>query len=226
MRRGPPPKERAATALRRTLRTSALPFRYWACFRPWRGPCGDGAAPIGVHSCQEGKGYTSGGFAWCRGLGLAVLERWHHGEWDACGDGGAWRTRMHPRVSRYHQLARLRDFGEPNGPTETDTGRRRATYGDECLASWLFGRRWATSGDDSVASYKRGVTGSNPVAPTRSEGLGFPVSLGAKRREKGQAGSPVADASVRRRGHGGDAICFAADKNRTSARSRWVSDCA
>ena len=34
-------------ALRRTLRTSALPFRYWACPRPWRGLCGDGAAPIG-----------------------------------------------------------------------------------------------------------------------------------------------------------------------------------
>ena len=165
MRRGPPPKERAATPLRRTVRTSALPFRYWACPRPWRGPCGDGAAPIGVHSCQEGKGYTSGGFAWCRGLGLAVPERWHHGEWDACGDGGAWRTRMHPRVSRYHQLARLTRFRGANGePTETDTGRRLTTMSS---ASWLFGRRWATSGDGSVASYKRGVTGSNPVAPTR-----------------------------------------------------------
>src|SRR6185437_11614902 len=128
VRRGPPPKERAATALRRTQQTSALPFRYWACPRPWRGPCGDGAAPIGVHSCQEGKGYTSGGFAWCRGLGLAVPERWHHGEWDACGDGGAWRTRMHPRVSRYHQLARLTRF----------RGAKRGANGD---------RHWATQGD-------------------------------------------------------------------------------
>jgi len=90
--------------------------------------------------------------------------------------------------------------GEPNGePTEIDT--------------W---RRWATSGDGSVASDKQGVTSSNPVAPTRSEGVwGFRSGWrGAKRRKKGQAGSHVADASVRRRGHGGDAICFAADKNR------------
>ena len=169
-------------ALRRTLRTSALPFRYWACPRPWRGPCGDGSAPIGVHSCQEGKGYTSGGFAWCRGLGLAVLERWHHGEWDACGDGGAWRTRMHPRVSRYHQLARLTRF----------RGAERGANGDRhwatmSSASWLFGRRWATSGGGSVASYKRGVTGSNPVAPTRSAGMWYLSAVRLRAKEESTA---------------------------------------
>ena len=96
---------------------SALAWPMWR----WRGA-------HRVHSCQEGKGYTSGGFAWCRGLGLAVLERWHHGEWDACGDGGEWRTRMHPRVSRYHQLARLTRF----------RGAKRGANGD---------RHWATQGD-------------------------------------------------------------------------------
>jgi hypothetical protein len=38
---------------------------------------------------------------------------------------------------------------------------------DQCSASWHFRRHRATSGDGSVASYKRGVTGSNPVAPTK-----------------------------------------------------------
>ena len=68
------------------------------------------------------------------GLGLAVLERWHHGEWDACGDGGAWRTRMHPRASRYHQLARLTRFRGAKREA-----RRRQTPGDvkRCPATIL-----------------------------------------------------------------------------------------
>ena len=66
------------------------------------------------------------------GLGLAVLRVVAPRRWDACGDGGACRTRMHPRASRYHQLARLTRFREPNGePTEADVGRCKATSGDD-----------------------------------------------------------------------------------------------
>jgi len=36
------------------------------------------------------------------------------------------------------------------------------------------------SRDGSVTSYKRGVTGSNPVAPTRSEGFGVPGPVGGE----------------------------------------------
>ena len=50
-------------------------------------------------------------------------------------------------------------------------GRRRATQGDTRRRSvqmaGIFRRRQATSSDGSSAPHKRGVTGSNPVAPTR-----------------------------------------------------------
>ena len=39
-------------------------------------------------------------------------------------------------------------------------------------ASWHFRRHRATSCDSKTASYRRGVTGSNPVAPTRFSQLG------------------------------------------------------
>jgi hypothetical protein len=54
--------------------------------------------------------------------------------------------------------------GSQRGQTSGDAGRRPATNSP---AIWPFRLRQAMSGDGSVASYKRGVTGSNPVAPTR-----------------------------------------------------------
>ncbi len=65
-------------------------------------------------------------------------------------------------------------------------------------------RRQRTCCDGRVASYKRGVTGSNPVAPTRSEGV-----WGSRPRSAGsQTGAPalMADASVGRRRHTGSAF--------------------
>src|SRR5260370_34346710 len=54
--------------------------------------------------------------------------------------------------------------GSQRSQTPGDTGRRPATISP---VSWHFRRRRATSRDGSVASYKRGGTGSNPVAPTK-----------------------------------------------------------
>jgi hypothetical protein len=60
-----------------------------------------------------------------RGWVRLFFGRWHHGGRDACGDGDAWRTRMHPRASRYHQLARLTKVrGAKRG---ANGGRRGAT---------------------------------------------------------------------------------------------------
>jgi len=42
-----------------------------------------------------------------RGWAWLFFWWWHHGGWDACSDGGAWRTCMYPRASRYQQLTRL-----------------------------------------------------------------------------------------------------------------------
>ena len=71
-------------------------------------------------------------------------------------------------------------MGSQRKQTTGDTGRRQAIISP---ASWRFRRRQATSSDGRIASYKRGVTGSNPVAPTRSEGLGFPVPLAGSQAE-------------------------------------------
>src|SRR6478736_623536 len=68
-----------------------------------------------------------------------------------------------PSISSANEISGSQT-GSQRRQTLGDAGRRLATMSS---ASWLFGRRWATSGDGSVASYKRGVTGSNPVAPTR-----------------------------------------------------------
>jgi hypothetical protein len=55
-------------------------------------------------------------------------------------------------------------MGSQRRQTPGDTGRRPATNSP---ANWLFRRHQATSRDSKIAPYKRGVTGSNPVAPTR-----------------------------------------------------------
>jgi hypothetical protein len=56
-------------------------------------------------------------------------------------------------------------MGSQRRQTPGDTGRCPATI---TAANWLFRRHLATSCDGTVTSYKRGVTGSNPVAPTNS----------------------------------------------------------
>src|SRR6266542_3535202 len=87
------------------------------------------------------------------------------------------------------RLAALTKPG-PNGePTTTDTGPRQATSSHG--HGWQMARR-ATSSDGNDSSYKRGVTGSIPVAPTRAKrscfhlrilpmgaqvGAGFPGAL-------------------------------------------------
>jgi hypothetical protein len=53
--------------------------------------------------------------------------------------------------------------GSQRSQVLSDTGRRPATVS---AANWLFRRRRATSRDGTAWTYKRGVTGSNPVAPT------------------------------------------------------------
>ncbi len=56
--------------------------------------------------------------------------------------------------------------GSQRREAPTDMGRRPAIVS---AARRLFRRRWATSRDGKFAPYKREATGSNPVAPTRSE---------------------------------------------------------
>jgi hypothetical protein len=122
--------------------------------------------------------------------GLSVKGAAHLGvfemTWD--NDGRAIlqlrkRINLHPPPDRE---ARRRSFsgkltpivGEANKSPGSQTGsQRRQAPGDTgrhlatiSPASWRFRRCKATSSDRRVASYKRGVTGSNPVAPTRSPG--------------------------------------------------------
>jgi hypothetical protein len=70
----------------------------------------------------------------------------------------------------------------------------------------------AHSSVEEHSPYKRRVRGSNPLAPTRSEAIWTPLldQRGAKRGAKAFFWL-MADASGRRRGHGEDAIYFAAD---------------
>jgi hypothetical protein len=100
--------------------------------------------------------------------------------------------------------------GSQRRQVQSDVERRLATISP---GNWHFRRHPATSRYGWVAP-KRGVTGSNPVAPTPGQRVCRAGRRRAKRRAKGQAGSPVADASVRRRGHGEDAIASRRTRNR------------
>jgi hypothetical protein len=53
--------------------------------------------------------------------------------------------------------------GSQHRQPSSDAGRRPATVG---AARCLFRLRQTTSRDGKIAPYKRGVTGSKPVAPT------------------------------------------------------------
>jgi len=157
---------------------SALAWPMWR----WRGA-------HRVHSCQEGKGYTSGGFAWCRGLGLAVLERWHHGEWDACGDGGEWRTRMHPRVSRYHQLARPTRFRGAKrrkkgqaGSHVADASVRRRGHGGDAICFAADKNRYIGAVSVGFSSDGKRLRRKSPVRPSRRSRTSSECCKGAQRR--------------------------------------------
>ena len=63
-----------------------------------------------------------------------------------------------------------------------DVGRRLPTIS---AASWHFKLRQATSSDGKIVSYKRGVTGSNSVAPTIRSLFG-PVTYGFLRTKSWQ----------------------------------------
>src|SRR6266496_2202935 len=120
------------------------------------------------------------------------------------------------------RLAALTKPG-PNGePTTTDTGPRQATSSHG--HGWQMARR-ATSSDGNDSSYKRGVTGSIPVAPTRAKrscfhlrilpmgaqvGAGFPGAL----PERGQP--PVEG------GHGRPWLGAAGDRKSTRLNSSHV----
>ena len=54
--------------------------------------------------------------------------------------------------------------GSQRRQTSGDAGRHQAT---KSPASWHFRRRQATFSDGTNSPYKRGVTGSNPVLPTK-----------------------------------------------------------
>ena len=72
--------------------------------------------------------------------------------------------------------------GSQRRQTPGDIRRHPATISPD---SWVFRRQWVTSRDGRIAPYKRGVTGSNPVAPTRQD----PDAGGARTtRDAGTAG--------------------------------------
>src|ERR1700730_6718052 len=64
-------------------------------------------------------------------------------------------------ISEANQIAGSQT-GSQRRQTPGDAERRPATI---TPANWLFRRQRAMSSDGWVAPYKRGVTGSNPVAP-------------------------------------------------------------
>jgi len=87
-------------------------------------------------------------------------------------------------------------------------------------ASWLFKRWQATSRDERTAPYKRGVTGSNPVAPTRFmqvEGLRASRVKGPRVRQEPNGHHRGVAESRPRRGHGEDSIYY------DQASHNWVA---
>jgi hypothetical protein len=128
-----------------------------------------------------------------------------------CRDGVVGMHSL-PRSWRY-PLAMLIKFGRAKWGA--NVGRRQATQGDTRRRSVQLAdttsdseRRLATV---RLRLTSEGFVGSNPMRPPGQRVFGFLIPWAGSQRV---TVAPTADASVRRCGHGEDAIYFAADKNR------------